>query len=131
MKYPTTFLDLSFYCSLKVENDPEQFDDDDNPGDDNDIFDEDFKADEYDEIDEKIFATKYEAIESIFKFKNSSSKGNGLFHLQFSCVICERQRFEPEEKLLKTTTPSPMSNLRAHLKKLHPNFVPEFDNLVR
>ena len=84
--------------------------------------DDDFKT----EFDEDTFAAKFEALESIFKFRNSHSKDNGLFHLQFSCVLCE-----PEEKLLKTTTPSPMSNLRAHLKKIHPKTVHEFDELIR
>lgn len=112
---------LTVDVDIKVEDDSEYLND--FPLGDNDIdFDEEFKN----KSDEEIFLAKYKPLENIFKFKTSHSRGNGLFHLTFSCAKCE-----PEEKLLKTTTPSPLSNLRAHLKKLHPNVIPDFDDLVR
>ena len=46
--------------------------------------------------------------------------------LKFRCVKCL-----PLKKVLKTSSQAPMSNLRVHLRKIHPDTMSEFDELVK
>ena len=46
--------------------------------------------------------------------------------LKFRCVKCL-----PLRKVLKTSSQAPMSNLRVHLRKIHPDTMAEFDELVK
>jgi hypothetical protein len=72
------------------------------------------------------FATKYAHLEEFFKFESSKGRGNGIFDMEFSCTKCL-----PVVKVLKTSTQAPMSNLRAHLKKVHANFMNQFDEITQ
>ena len=72
------------------------------------------------------FATKYAHIEDFFKFESSKVRENGIFDMEFSCVKCL-----PVVKVLKTTTQAPMSNLRAHLRKIHADLMSQFDEQTR
>ena len=72
------------------------------------------------------FATKYAHIEDFFKFQSSKVRENGIFDMEFSCVKCL-----PTVKVLKTTTQAPMSNLRAHLRKIHSDLMNQFDEQTR
>jgi hypothetical protein len=46
--------------------------------------------------------------------------------MEFSCTKCL-----PVVKVLKTSTQAPMSNLRAHLKKVHADFMNQFDEITQ
>ena len=72
------------------------------------------------------FAKKYAHIEDFFKFQSSKVRENGIFDMEFSCVKCL-----PAVKVLKTTTQAPMSNLRAHLRKIHSDLMDQFDEHTR
>ena len=71
------------------------------------------------------FATKYAHLEEFFKFESSKRRNNGIFDMEFSCTKCL-----PVVKILKTSTQAPMSNLRAHLKKVHADFMNQFDEIT-
>ena len=49
-----------------------------------------------------------------------------IVDLKFRCVKCL-----PLKKVLKTSSQAPMSNLRVHLRKIHPDTMAEFDELVK
>ena len=72
------------------------------------------------------FATKYAHLEEFFKFESSKRRNNGIFDMEFSCTKCL-----PVVKVLKTSTQAPMSNLRAHLKKVHADFMNQFDEITQ
>ena len=72
------------------------------------------------------FATKYAHLEEFFKFESSKRRNNGIFDMEFSCTKCL-----PVVKVLKTSTQAPMSNLRAHLKKVHADFMNQFDEITK
>ena len=72
------------------------------------------------------FVAKYAHLEEFFKFESSKGRDNGIFDMEFSCTKCL-----PVVKVLKTSTQAPMSNLRAHLKKVHANFMNQFDEITQ
>ena len=72
------------------------------------------------------FATKYAHLEEFFRFESSKRRNNGIFDMEFSCTKCL-----PVVKVLKTSTQAPMSNLRAHLKKVHADFMNQFDEITQ
>ena len=72
------------------------------------------------------YALRYRHIEDFFKFKISKSREDGIVDLKFSCAKCL-----PLKKVLRTSSQAPMSNLRVHLRKIHPETMPEFDELVK
>ena len=72
------------------------------------------------------YATRYRHIEDFFKFRVSKSRDDGIVDLKFSCIKCL-----PLKKILRTSSQAPMSNLRVHLRKIHPNLIAEFDELVK
>jgi len=71
-------------------------------------------------------ATRYKHIEEFFLFESSKAKDNGIIDMEFSCANCVNVK-----KVLKTSTQAPMSNLRAHLRKIHPDLMGRFDSLLR
>ena len=71
-------------------------------------------------------ATRYKHIEDFFLFESSKAKDNGIIDMEFSCANCVNVK-----KVLKTSTQAPMSNLRAHLRKIHPDLMGRFDSLLR
>ena len=71
-------------------------------------------------------ALRYKHIEDFFMFESSRAKENGIIDMEFSCVNCTHVK-----KVLKTSTQAPMSNLRAHLRKIHPDLMGKFDDILR
>ena len=71
-------------------------------------------------------ALRYKHIEEFFLFESSRAKENGIIDMEFSCANCTHVK-----KVLKTSTQAPMSNLRAHLKKIHPDLMEKFDVVLR
>ena len=72
------------------------------------------------------FSAKYAHLEEFFKFESSKLRQNGIHDMEFSCMKCL-----PVIKVLKTTTQAPMSNLRAHLKKLHSDLMCQFEEVTK
>ena len=68
------------------------------------------------------FKLKYQNIADYFVFVDSTDKDDGSKAMRFLCQKCM-----PAKKYYKTDTKAPMSNLRAHIKKVHGNFLSDFD----
>jgi len=68
---------------------------------------------------------KYKHIEEFFIFESSETKENGIIGMEFSCVNCL-----PLRKVLKTTSQGPVSNLKGHLIKRHPDLIDRFKALL-
>ena len=72
------------------------------------------------------YAIRYSHIDNFFKFRVSKPREDGIVDLKFRCIKCL-----PLKKVLKTSSQAPMSNLRVHLRKIHPDTMTEFDELVK
>ena len=79
-----------------------------------------------DNLQNSDFSEEYAHLEEFFKFETSKPRQNGIYTIEFSCMICL-----PKTKVLKSTTLAPMSNLRAHLKKKHSDLMCQFKELLR
>ena len=80
----------------------------------------------YEDVNFESLTIKYKHFEEFFIFESSDTKENGIIHMEFSCVNCL-----PSRKVLKTCKASPMSNLKAHLMKRHPDLLDRFKALRR
>ena len=74
--------------------------------------------------DPSTFSNKFDYLKQFFLFKDSTQKENGAHALRFSCVKCL-----PQSKILKSCTTAPLSNLRAHLMKVHGLHLKSFEEL--
>ena len=72
---------------------------------------------------------RYKHIEEYFIFESSETKENGLIDLEFSCVNCAD--LGEGKKILKTCITAPMSNLKVHLRRIHPTLIDNFKTLLR
>ena len=80
----------------------------------------------HEDVNFESLTIKYKHFEEFFIFESSDTKENGIIHMEFSCVNCL-----PSRKVLKTIKTSPMSNLKSHLMKRHPDLLDRFKALRR
>ena len=80
----------------------------------------------HEDVNFESLTIKYKHFEEFFIFESSDTKENGIIHMEFSCVNCL-----PARKVLKTCKTSPMSNLKSHLMKRHPDLLDRFKALRR
>ena len=82
------------------------------------------------ESEEELFAEfekKYIHIKDFYKLKSiHQSSDLTIVHLQFICVQCL-----PKNKLLKSTSQAPFSNLKAHLANVHSSSAAKFDTIKK
>ena len=73
------------------------------------------------------FEKKYMHIKDFYKLKSiHPSSDLTIVHLQFICVQCL-----PKNKLLKSTSQAPFSNLKAHLASVHSSSAAKFDTIKK
>ena len=79
----------------------------------------------HEDVNFDYLTIKYKRIEEFFIFESSETKENGIIDMEFSCVNCL-----PVRKVLKTTSQGPISNLKRHLIKMHPDLIDRFKALL-
>ena len=80
----------------------------------------------HEDINFESLTKKYKHFEEFFILETSNTKEGGIILMEFSCVNCL-----PARKVLKTCKTSPMSNLKSHLMKRHPDLLDRFKALRR